>query len=239
MEEITSRHKKETGIYWIAAIAGISLVIIIHECGHFLFAHLFNVPVTTFSLGFGPAIIQIPYGSILYQIAMIPFGGYVEMDPQALAARPYAQKMIIMLAGIAFNIIFCFIILTYYKLRGKGPIRPLMKQILPQPDNKSIIIGPIGIIQMIGKSLTISYQLFWSMLAMISLNIGLFNLIPLPFFDGGKALIFTIEALAGKTIPEYFLWPITIIFLCLFLLFIFIISANDLKNIPYSGNNQK
>ena len=230
-----SRYENKKLLYSIAAIGGISLVIIINECGHFLFAHLFGVPVTTFSLGFGPALLQIPYGSTLYQVAMVPFGGYVEMDPQALAALPYAQKMIIMLAGIAFNIIFCFAVLIYYKMRGKGSIRPLIKQIMPQPDNKSIIIGPIGIIQMIGKSLTISYQLFWSMLAMISLNIGLFNLIPLPFFDGGKALIFTFEALAGKTIPEYFLWPITIIFLCLFLLFIFIISIKDITR----TNSQK
>lgn len=220
--------EKKDLLYMFAGLCGISLVIIIHECGHFLFARLFGVPVNTFSLGFGPPLIQIPFNNTIFQIAMIPFGGYVEMDPQVLALQPYAQKMIIMLAGILFNIIFAVAVLFYYKINNQKSVRPFVEKIIPKKDQRSVIIGPIGIIRIIGQSLAISYQLFWSMLAIISLNIGLFNLIPLPFFDGGKALIFTIEALRGKTIPEYLLWPITIISLGLFLLFIFMISIKDL-----------
>jgi regulator of sigma E protease len=98
-------------------------------------------------------------------------------------------------------------------------------------NQQNAIMGPIGIISMIGKSLAINPQLYWFILAILSLNMGLFNILPLPFFDGGKALIYTIEALTGKTIPATILWIISTIFLTLFILFITRVTMNDIKQL--------
>ena len=98
-----------------------------------------------------------------------------------------------------------------------------------QPENS--VMGPIGIISMIGNSLAINPHLYWFMLAILSLNIGLFNSIPLPFFDGGKALILTIETLTGQTIPAKAVWFVSTALLALFMLFIARVSMNDIKKL--------
>lgn len=237
MEPITQNSKNKNLLYMLGGLGGISLVIIIHECGHFLFAKLFGVPTPLFSLGFGPALIKIPFGETIFQIALLPIGGYVEMNPQALAAQPYAQQMIIILAGILFNLLFAYGILWYYAKEPKQII-PMIRcvgeataHIMNEQKQTSRLIGPIGIIHLIGKSIAISAELFWLILAMISLNIGLFNLIPLPFFDGGRAVILTIEVLTGRIASEAFLWNVSLIFLSLLMLLMCTISFNDIKQL--------
>lgn len=96
---------------------------------------------------------------------------------------------------------------------------------------KNMIMGPIGIISMIGKSLAINPQLYWFILAILSLNMGLFNILPLPFFDGGQAFIITIEAITGKTIPATALWLVSTVFLTLFFLFMTRVTMNDIKRL--------
>lgn len=222
-----NRLKKIISIF--VGIGGISLVIMIHELGHFLFAQFFNVPAPLFSIGFGPALWSFPIGQTTFQIALLPLGGYVELDQYALALQPYMHKMLIVFAGVLFNILFAGLIFLYYAL-NKKPTLPENTSPTDTNNNPSVI-GPIGIITMIGESLTISPHLFWTLLSILSLNIGLFNILPLPFLDGGKALIFTIEAIMGKTISPTLLWYVTITFLALFMIFIGKVSVNDLKRL--------
>src|SRR6266478_4937390 len=105
---------KKNILYLLGGLGGISLIILIHELGHFLFAHYFGVPTPLFSIGFGPALVQFPIGNTLFQVTLIPFGGYVEMDEKVLASLPYWSKMLIIFAGVLFNFIFAYIILLYY-----------------------------------------------------------------------------------------------------------------------------
>ncbi len=63
----------------IAILFTFSVSIFVHELGHFSFAKLFKVPVGTFSIGFGRAVWARKWGETTYQIALIPFGGYVSM----------------------------------------------------------------------------------------------------------------------------------------------------------------
>lgn len=223
----------------LGGIGGINLIILIHEMGHFLFAKFFNIPTPVFSLGFGPTLFTIPIGQTNFNIALLPFGGYVEMDQIALAQLLYLPKMIIIFAGILFNIIFAYGIFMYYAIYNKSSLKQvLIKSLTPievdeqendQPQTE--IIGPIGIISMIGKILAIQPRAYWLILAILSLNMGLFNILPLPFFDGGKAFIFTIEALTGKTIPATTLWLFSTVLLAFFILFIAQVTMNDIKKL--------
>jgi membrane-associated protease RseP (regulator of RpoE activity) len=238
MEQIIRKDSYKNILYMIGGLCGMSLVIIVHECGHFLFAQLFGVPTPVFSLGFGPALFSLPIGSTIFQIAMIPFGGYVDMDPNVLAAQPYGHKILILFGGILFNVLFALFIFFYYSLRtNAAPTKQAIKELAIETaptdhnHNKAIIIGPIGIISIIGKSLAISSRLFWSILAIISLNIAFFNLLPLPFFDGGKIVIATIENVANIHLSESVLWYITIPFLILFMFFMIQITSNDIKRL--------
>jgi membrane-associated protease RseP (regulator of RpoE activity) len=220
----------------IGGLAGLSLIILIHEMGHFLFAHYFGVPTPIFSIGFGPALYAHTFGQTMFQISLLPFGGYVDIDEKILASLPYFAKMLIIFGGVLFNFIFAFVILFYYSIRNQTSLKQtLFTTITPdqteQLHQENRVIGPIGIINLIGKSLTIDTRLFWFMLAILSLNIGLLNILPLPFFDGGKAFIITIETITGTTIPATALWLVSSIVLAFFMLFVMRVTVSDIKQL--------
>lgn len=62
--------------------------------------------------------------------------------------------------------------------------------------------GPIGIAQGAGNSAGVSFVYFLSFIAFFSINLGIFNLLPLPVLDGGHLLYYLIELLTGKPVPE-------------------------------------
>lgn len=226
--------------YTLAGLGGISLIILIHEAGHFIFAKLFHVPAPVFSIGFGPTILSFPLRETMFKIGLLPLGGYVEMDPEILAQQKYIPKMLIFFGGIIFNFIFAYAILLYYTVRNKLSASSIsssqtMKQtfatIFTQQNGDSTIVGPIGIIRTIGQSIAINTQLYWFALAIISFNIGLMNMIPLPFFDGGKALLCTIEAVLGYTISPHIVWIISAISIAFFIAFVTQVTVNDVKRL--------
>lgn len=62
--------------------------------------------------------------------------------------------------------------------------------------------GPIGIAQGAGNSAEHGFVYFLGFLALISINLGIINLLPLPVLDGGHLLYYLIELLTGKEVPE-------------------------------------
>lgn len=112
----------------LAAMAVLAIVIFVHELGHFLVAKWCDVEVRVFSMGFGPKLFARKMGETLYQVALIPLGGYVRMagfdeeggDPEDAPADPsrgftsksLRQRAAIVLAGPAVNLVFAFLILT-------------------------------------------------------------------------------------------------------------------------------
>lgn len=64
--------------------------------------------------------------------------------------------------------------------------------------------GPISIAQGAGNSAGYGLVYFLSFLALISINLGIINLLPLPILDGGHLLYYFIELISGKPVPEKF-----------------------------------
>lgn len=62
--------------------------------------------------------------------------------------------------------------------------------------------GPISIAQGAGHSANYGLVYFLSFLALISVNLGIVNLLPVPVLDGGHLLFYSVEALTGKPVPE-------------------------------------
>ena len=95
----------------------LSLIVVIHEFGHFLFAKLFGVYVYEFSLGMGKRLWYTKKGETEYSIRLIPLGGYVslagesvEVDEkipkeQMLQSKSAWQRFLIMFAGPGFNFV--------------------------------------------------------------------------------------------------------------------------------------
>jgi membrane-associated protease RseP (regulator of RpoE activity) len=196
--ETTNNHPDNGLITAIMGLLGISVVVFVHELGHFLAAHYFNIPVTTFSLGFGPRLFSFPIGSTIFQLCLLPLGGYVALDEEYLSFQPYYVQMTVILAGIVFNFLFSYALFAFILKKdtnNHSPLTEYLKNLKELTQGYGTFIGPIGIIRLIGKSFLRDIHFFWFILALISLNIGIFNLIPLPFFDGGKALQITLHVL--------------------------------------------
>ncbi|MCX5922266.1 MAG: M50 family metallopeptidase [Candidatus Dependentiae bacterium] len=312
------------------SLAGIGFIIAFHELGHFLFAKMFGMRVQSFSIGFGPRLIHKKIGGTDFALSAIPLGGYVDLgspegkehDSLSFSARPYYQKLLVMVGGISFNVILAYIIFILLFLTGMPATRmlhptnaiPTIKAFGPNSsaqkaglrvgdtivaldgqtinndtaklldltkpmaekqakitveregkhEEVTIIIGSrtclgetVGFlgaeftyIPLPGKSLLTSikeglalantilldtlyafkylftscdttglqgpvmifsasmhtasqgFKIFLIFLAIISINLAILNLIPLPILDGGQILFYTIEAIIGRSIPD-------------------------------------
>ncbi len=113
----------------IQFILSLSILIIIHEMGHFLAARYFNTRVEKFYLFFNPwfTIFKKKIGDTEYGIGWLPLGGYVKISgmidesmdkeqmkqppkPWEFRAKPAWQRLIIMVGGVTFNLIFAVLI---------------------------------------------------------------------------------------------------------------------------------
>jgi len=128
---------------WILAIIGFGVLIFIHELGHFVFAKLVGVKVETFSIGFGPSIFKFQKGETLYQLSIIPFGGFCKLAGEDLNSDmkvslmnfivkiPF-QRILISLAGVLFNFIFAIMIFTTVNMMPREEIYLPPKIYIPE-----------------------------------------------------------------------------------------------------------
>jgi regulator of sigma E protease len=115
----------------------IGVMILIHELGHYWAARFFDVKVDTFSFGFGPRLFGFKKGETDFRFSAILLGGYVKMvgeqpgdehtnDPRSFLNKPRWQRLIILFAGPAMNVILAVVVLTgLFMIRfPKVPSRP-------------------------------------------------------------------------------------------------------------------
>ncbi len=113
----------------LLVILVISILVFVHELGHFIAAKLIGVKVFEFALGFGPKVFSKKYKGVEYCIRLLPLGGFVkilgdgdpwveesvtkkEIEEENLDKRPKLQQIFVMLAGVTMNIVLA--ILIYY-----------------------------------------------------------------------------------------------------------------------------
>jgi len=130
-----------------AFIVAISLLIAVHEFGHFITARRLGVKVEKFSIGFGPSLCSwySKDGEVEYIIAAIPLGGYVKMlgempgeedipeqdRPRAFDAQAVWKRACIATAGPVFN--FGFAIIAYMMVGwvGQSVLPPVVGHVAP------------------------------------------------------------------------------------------------------------
>jgi regulator of sigma E protease len=101
----------------IALLLIISILVFVHELGHFLAAKLQGIPVKEFAVGFGRRIFSFKRGETTYALRLFPLGGFVELEGEETGEfrnRPAYQKLIVMLAGVTMNILFAILLLGLY-----------------------------------------------------------------------------------------------------------------------------
>ena len=88
--------------------------------------------------------------------------------------------------------------------------------------------GPVGIMTAIGQAASYGWQDLLELLALITVNVGIFNLLPFPALDGGKVVFLLIEGVTGHAVPEKIQIGLTLAaFALLFALMIFA-TYNDI-----------
>ena len=103
-----------------------TLIIAVHEFGHYITARLLGMKVLEFAFGFPPRAVGIRHAEIDYTLNWIPFGGFVrilgqddfsikqqgEGDPRAFASKPWWAQAIVLVAGVTMNFILALVVLT-------------------------------------------------------------------------------------------------------------------------------
>ncbi len=101
-----------------------SLIIFVHEFGHFITARMFGVTVHEFAIGMGPTIFSKQKGNTKYSVRIIPMGGFCQMegedceseDKGSFSAKPWYAKLVILASGAAMNVLLGFAICLCFVL---------------------------------------------------------------------------------------------------------------------------
>lgn len=338
----------------VAAVAVFSIVILVHESGHFFTAKLCGIKVNEFAMGMGPKILSFGKKETKYSLRLFPIGGFVSMegededseDPRSFTKAKVGFRILVVVAGAIMNLILGVVVLCFavncdeaitsrtvsgfyenantqqtglqvgdeilavngrkcyiaddilYEFArinsGTAEMQVLrngQKVTLPavtfntftdDNGNNQIVIdftvlpieknfgtvlseafrwsisyarliflslvdlvtgrvamnnlsGPVGIVSTIATAVSYGWQPVLLLLALITINLGVFNLLPLPALDGGKLLLLLLEAVRRKPIKEkYEIIINTTGFVLLMLLMVFV-TFNDISRLITGG----
>ncbi len=119
-------------------IAILSVLVFVHELGHFISAKIFGIKVEEFGFGLPPRIFGITKGETVYSVNWLPIGGFVKLFGEegleedkrekikdkseeinrAFYARPPWQRAVVLVAGVTMNFILALILISYLFTRG-------------------------------------------------------------------------------------------------------------------------
>lgn len=129
--------------YLFLVLVGFSVIIFVHELGHFLMAKWVGIRVETFAIGFGPRLFGFKRGDTDYCIRALPLGGYVKMmgqedfaldqerveatkiDPNSFLAKTPGQRALVVSGGVVMNVIFAaiaFVVIFMHGWQAQAPI---------------------------------------------------------------------------------------------------------------------
>lgn len=121
----------ENIFYILLALLGLSILVFIHELGHYLMAKKVGMRIQTFSIGFGKPIFSWVRNDVKWQIGILPFGGYVKIagmdkegnvDPHDVKDGFFGKKPIdrikVAIMGPVVNLIFAFVIFALIWVLG-------------------------------------------------------------------------------------------------------------------------
>ncbi|MCX6785539.1 MAG: site-2 protease family protein [Candidatus Komeilibacteria bacterium] len=138
----------------IVFILILSLLIFVHESGHFLTARQAGIKVEEFGFGFPPRIWGKKKGGTIYSLNWIPLGGFVKIkgengedrqDPDSFGHQGFWVKSLVLAAGVLMNVVLAFILLSFGFMFGLP--QALDNSDLNQPYVKDVKVQIIAVVK--------------------------------------------------------------------------------------------
>lgn len=160
---------------YLAMIGGFSLIVFVHELGHFAVAKWAGVRVERFAIGFGRELFGFTKGETRYSFNLLPLGGYVKMlgqedfddkseelkfkdDPRSFMNKPVGHRMAIVSAGVIMNIIFACIVFMIVFLIGMEAPPPRIAGIEPDSPAEKAGLQPGDLIREVNGEKVIEFN---------------------------------------------------------------------------------
>ena len=240
----------------IAFIAVFSVVVLVHEFGHFIAARRAGVKVYEFSIGFpfSPKIFTFfKHKETEFTLRLLPLGGFVSFskngdeDAKELFEASYRNRAFIMSAGSLFNITFAFLVFVPVFVLGKHlpflDAIALSAQTIWAVLSGTIVFvvnmfsgsgsmeglsGPVGIASMAGQAASKGILTLAYFTGILSMSLGIMNLIPFPALDGGQLFMLLIEAVRKKPLDLKLYQMVNIFGIALFVILTIVITYRDI-----------
>ncbi len=240
----------------LAFMAVFTLVVLVHEFGHFLAARKSGVKVYEFSIGFpfSPRLITLfHHKETAFTVRLLPLGGFVSFsqgggeDDAELFVASHRKRAFILSAGSLFNILFAFVIFIPVFIIGKhlDPVNALLlsaktvweilsgtllfiMNIFTGHGTMDAVSGPVGIAVMAGKAANKGILNLCYFTGVLSMSLGIMNLLPLPALDGGHLVMLSIESIRRKPLSPKLYQATTIVGIALFLIFTVVVTYKDI-----------
>jgi len=213
-----------------AALLIFGVLVIVHEGGHFLTAKAVGVKVNEFSVGMGPLLLKKQRKETMYSVRLLPIGGFVALegenseseDSRAFGNKPAWARMLVLAAGPFMNFAFAVILLTgmvFFLNDGVSlaasfvhsvknclglemMIVDSLKNLITGAGSVNDLVGPVGIVNVVDQTAQVGIPNLLMLTVLLSLNLGLINILPFPALDGGRIVFVVIRAVTGKMISD-------------------------------------
>jgi regulator of sigma E protease len=196
----------------VVVVLLIGLLILIHEAGHYLGALWMGIPVRRFAIGFGPKLASFTRGETEFALCAIPLGGYVlpaiEHEDDWFNV-PVGKRLVFLFGGPLANILFA---VPLFAVLNSIADSPTLFNVLVAPwlqtaafaltiamaipmlfSDPSQLSGVVGIVSQGKEMVGVSVAQALTFAIAISINLAVFNLLPIPILDGGKILLAILE----------------------------------------------
>jgi regulator of sigma E protease len=166
----------------LAFIGAISLLVLIHELGHYWVARRCGVKVLRFSLGFGPVILSKRFtgSDTEWVVSAIPLGGYVKMVDEreekvapedlkyAFNRKPVLQRIAVVAAGPLANFLLAIVLYWMLFVYGVPGLKPVLGDVPPgSPAAVAQMQAGETIVSISGETIPSWHEVRWTLLELV------------------------------------------------------------------------